>query len=211
MSGTIVTLGERHPSLSLLLKLFERALGEKAADFHGVPAWLDLAQSADPTGWHRLDFGPYQVHFPQSQQPVDELRTASTSVPLPAVLQLLDDDGEIEPALDCELSWIEDYNSWMLFREVVAHVSDPRQQVSLADARQLDEAYEIGDEMAEFVAEPGELWAVLFREAYLLPERSETESSGLSDDALDAMLARASTPDVHVLVSEIRRLRALLS
>jgi len=211
MSDTTVTLGSRHPTLHLLTKLFDRALGDHASAFHGVTAWLDLAHSVDPKGWHRLDFGPYQILFPQSQQPVDELRTAQTSAPLPPVLGLLDGSYEVEPAVECELEWIEDYNSWMLFRRIVNTVTDPRQEVSLGDARKLDEAYELDDEMAEFVAEPGELWAVLLREAFLLPEPDEPTESSLTDEALNAMVARATTPDVPILVSEIRRLRSLLS
>ena len=194
------------------MKLFDRALGDRASDFHGVAAWLDLAHSVDPTGWHRVHFGPYQVQFPQSQQPVNELRSAQLSVPLPPVLDLLDASQEVEKGLLCEVEWIEDYSSWMLFRKVVSAVTDPRQEVSVDEARKLDDAYEVDDEMAEFVAEPGELWAVILRETCLLPERAAAPPPvGLAEETLQAMLARANTPDVPVLVSEIRRLRALLS
>jgi hypothetical protein len=118
----------------------------------------------------------------------------------------------VAQGLLCELEWIEDYNSWMLFRKVVTSVEDARQEVSISEARKLDEAYEVNDEMAEFIAEPGELWAVLLREAFLLPEGTAPPPEiGLTDEALQAMVARAKTPDVPVLVSEIRRLRALLS
>lgn len=210
MSSTAVTLGSRHPTLKLLLKLFDRALGDRASEFHGVPSWLDLEHSVDPEGWHRVDFGPYQVHFPTSQQPVSELRTAMTTAPLPTVLSLLDDSEEVAPAIEVEMDWIEDYNSWMLFRIVVATVNDSRRQVAVADARELDPEYEVNDEMAEFVAEPGELWAVLLREAFMLPERDEPTDDGLTDDVLDGMLERASGEDVEILVSEIRRLRHLI-
>jgi len=212
MANPPVTIGPLHPSHALLLKLFDRALGDRAHDFHGMPAWLDLTHSVDPTGWHEVHLGPYQLRFPQSQQPVDELRNAHTSAPLPPVLDLLDTRQEVAQGLLCELEWIEDYNSWMLFRKVVTSVEDARQEVSISEARKLDEAYEVNDEMAEFIAEPGELWAVLLREAFLLPEGTAPPPEiGLTDEALQAMVARAKTPDVPVLVSEIRRLRALLS
>ncbi len=211
MTTSTVTLGSRHPTLKLLLKLFNGALGDRASEFHGVPAWLDNNQRANHEAWPRVDFGPYQVHFPSTQQPNTQLRTATTSAPLPPVLDLLDDSEEVAPALETEMDWIADYNSWMLFRIVVSTVTDPRRQVAVGDARQLDAEYEVGDEMAEFVAEPHELWAVILREAYMLPEPDEPTDHGLTDDVLDAMVERATSPDVHVLVSEVRRLRRLLS
>jgi hypothetical protein len=193
------------------MKLFDRALGDRAVEFHGVPSWLDFEHSVDPEGWHRVDFGPYQVHFPSSQQPATELRNVMASAPMAPVLELLDDSEEVAVALECAMDWIAEYDSWMLFRVVVETVSNPRRQVSAQDAQELDPAYEIDDEMAEFVAEPGEFWAVLLREAFMLPERDEPTDSGLTDEVLAAILERATTPDVHILVSEIRRLRRLLS
>ena len=215
MPNTAVILGKRHPTRNLLQKLFDRALGDRASEFHGVPSWLSFDDSDDHEGWHRVDFGPYQVHFPASQQAVNALKTATTSAQLPTVLSLLDDTEEVAPALACEMDWIEDYNSWMLFRMVVANVTDSRRQVSLADARALDPDYDIDDEMAEWVAEPGELWTVILREAYMLPNSDAADARGvlgeLTDEMLEGMIMRSTTPDVPVLVAEIRRLRRQIS